>query len=112
MLRTRVYGIEYPITQLYCDPRRGVVTHTSGLPFYYCPYMWQYQAGRQIIPAGIYEATKIILKHLFMVETTGTGTGTGSGDEEATQTGFGFAVPNRAMELLTPYAAASRMVAA
>jgi hypothetical protein len=111
MIRTKVYGIEYPLTQLYCDYERGIVTHTSGLPFYYCAYRWQYAAGRAVIPAGIYEATKIALKHLFMVETTGTGTGTGSGDEETTVTGFGFAVPNRALELLMPYSAPSRMVA-
>lgn len=112
MVRTKIYGIEYPLDLLECDLERGIVTHAAGLPFYYCAYMWQYTAGRLVIPAGMYEATKIILKHLFMVETTGTGTGTGSGDEETTSTGFGFAVPNRAMELLTPYAAASRMVAA
>ena len=112
MIRTRVYGIEWPLTQLYADPRRGIVTHTSGLPFFYCAYVWQYQAGRQVIPAGIYEATKIALKHLWMVEAAGTGTGTGTGDEETSMTGFGFAVPNRAIELLMPYSAPSRMVAA
>lgn len=111
MIRTRVYGIEWPLTQLYADPRRGIVTHTSGLPFFYCAYIWQYQAGRQVIPWGIYEAHKITLKHIYGVETAGTGSGTGSGDEETTMTGFGFAVPNRAIELLMPYSAPSRMVA-
>ena len=111
MIRTKVYGIEYPLTQLYCDYERGIVTHTSGLPFYYCAYRWQYKAGRTVIPGGIYEASKIALKHIYMVENSGTGTGTGSGDEETTQTGFGFAVPNRALELLVPYMGPSRMVA-
>lgn len=108
MLRTRVYGIEWPLTQLYCDPRRGIVTHTSGLPFYYCAYVWQYQAGRQVIPAGIYEASKITLEHLFQVERGGTDTAAG----ETTMTPFGFAVPNRAIQLLQPYSAPSKMVAA
>ena len=79
------------------------MTHTSGLPFFYCAYIWQYQAGRPVISGAIYEASKIILKHLYMVETTGTGSGgggTGSGDEESTDTPFGFAIPNRALELL------------
>ena len=113
MIRTRVYGIEWPLTQLYCDPRRGIVTHTSGLPFYYCAYIWQYQAGRLIIPSGIYDATKIVIEHLFQVERGGTGAAdVSAGESETTMTGFGFAVPNRALQLLQPYSSPSRMVAA
>jgi hypothetical protein len=112
MIRTKVYGIEYPATQLEVDAERGIVTHTSGLPFYYCAYRWQYTAGRPIIPAGIYEAAKIVLEHLFMVERGGAETSMTAGEDETTVTGYGFAVPNRAMALLAPYTAASRMVAA
>jgi len=113
MLRTRVYGIEWPLSQLYCDPRRGIVTHTSGLPFYYCAYVWQYQAGRLVIPAGIYEASKITLEHLFQVERGGSGSAdVSAGESGTTMTGFGFAVPNRALQLLQPYSGPSRMVAA
>lgn len=101
MFPTRVFGVSYPLTQLYPDPVLGTVTHTSGLPFYYGEYIWQYSAGRAVIPACIYEASKITLKHIYMVETAGTGTGTGTGDEETTKTPFGFAVPNRAIELLS-----------
>lgn len=112
MIRTRVYGIEWPLTQLYCDPRRGIVTHTSGLPFYYCAYIWQYRAGRPVIPAAIYEAAKIILEHLFMVKRGGTGAqDIASGESETTLPGFGFAIPNRAIELLVSSGEASRMVA-
>lgn len=113
MIRTRVYGIEWPITQLYVDPRRGVVTHTSGLPFFYAAYVWQYVAGRLVIPAGIYEAAKIVLEHLFQVERGGVGAADLSqGESETTVTGFGFAVPNRALQLIQPYSSPSRMVAA
>lgn len=112
MIRTKVYGIEYPANQLYCDYERGIVTHTSGLPFYYCAYRWQYQAGRKIIPAGIYEAAKIVLEHLFMIERGGAASSATAGEsEDTTTTGFGFAVPNRAITLLMPYSATSRMVA-
>ena len=113
MIRTRVYGIEYPITQLYCDPRRGVVTHTSGLPFYYCDYIWQYQAGRLVIPSGIYDAAKIILEHLYQVYRGGTGAqDVAAGESTTVLPGFGFAVPNRALELLHPYSQPTRLVAA
>lgn len=104
MLRTRVYGIEWPLAQLHVDQERGIVTHTSGLPFFYCSYAWQYSAGRLIIPANIYEASKIILKHLFAVERGGQAGGTqaayGQSEAGVTQTPFGFAIPNRAIELM------------
>lgn len=112
MIRVQVYGIEYPASQLYCDPERGLVSQTSRLPFFYGAYRWQYSAGRPIIPAGIYEAAKIVLEHLFMVERGGVGALTAGESEETTMTGFGFAVPNRAVSLLLPYSAATRMVAA
>jgi len=112
MFPVMVFGIPYPIDQLYADPKTGIVTHTSGLPFIYGSYMWQYTAGRLVIPARIYEAAKMVLKHLWMVEAAGTGTGTGTGDEETQDTPFGFAVPNRAAELLLPFNAATRVVAA
>ena len=104
MFPTRVFGAAYPLSQLYADPVLGIVTHTSGLPFYYGEYIWQYQAGRPVIGPCIYEASKIVLKHLYMVEGGGTGTGAGTGDEETTMTPFGFAVPNRAIEILAPEA--------
>lgn len=113
MLRTRIYGIEYPLTQLYCDPRRGIVTHTSGLPFFYCDYVWQYRAGRPVISFAIYEATKIILEHLYQVYRGGVGAqDVASGESTTVLPGFGFAIPNRAIELLVSSGEASRMVAA
>lgn len=104
MFPIRVFGVPYPLTELYADPVMGTVEHTSGLPFYYGSYLWSYTAGRLIIPSSIYEASKIILKHLYMVENGGTGTGTGSGDEETSPTPFGFMVPNRAATMLAPKA--------
>ena len=114
MIRVQVYGIEYPASQLYCDPERGIVSQTSRLPFFYGAYRWQYQAGRPVIAAGIYEAAKIVLEHLFMVERGGTGSGSSSAgeSEDLVGTGFGYAVPNRAVTLLMPFSAATRMVAA
>jgi hypothetical protein len=113
MLRTRLYGLEYPLTQLHVDNERGIVTHTGGLPFIYCAYAWQYSAGRVIIPAGIYEAAKVILKHLYAVERGGQAGGTQAayGESETTMTPLGFAIPNRAFEMMRPQMAASSMVA-
>lgn len=112
MIRTRTYGIEYPITQLYCDPRRGIVTHTGGLPFYYASYIWLYMAGRPVIPFGIYDAAKIILEHLYQVYRGGAGAqDVAAGESVTVLPGFGFAIPNRALQLLMPYDK-TRLVAA
>jgi hypothetical protein len=101
MIRTRLYGIEWPLDELYCDLRRGTVIHTSGLPFYYCAYIWQYSAGRPVIPLALYEAAKIILEHLYQVFRGGAGAqDVAAGESTTTLPGFGFAIPNRAMELL------------
>jgi hypothetical protein len=113
MLRTRLYGLEYALTQLHCDLEKGIVSHTGGLPFLYTSYLWQYSAGRVIIPSCIYEASKVILKHLYAVERGGQagGTQSGYGETETTMTPLGFAIPNRALEVMAPQMAASRMVA-
>ena len=113
MLRTRLYGIEWPLEQLYCDPRRGIVTHTSGLPFFYCAYIWQYRAGRLVIPGALYEAAKIILEHLYQVKRGGIGAqNIAAGESTTTLPGWGFAIPNRALELLESSGEMTRMVAA
>lgn len=113
MLRTKVYGIEWPLSQLYVDGERGIVSHTSGLPFFYCAYIWQYSAGRVVVPSCIYEGAKIILKHVFAVERGGQAGGTQASDAaDTTMTPFGFAIPKRALEVMRPQMAASKAVAA
>ena len=104
MIRTRLYGIEWPLTQLYVDQRRGVVIHTSGLPFFYCAYVWQYSAGRPSTPACIRSGFRAILKHIFGMERGGAASSgaLGAADEETTMTPTGYAVPNRALELMAP----------
>lgn len=105
MFPVMVYGVTYPLAQLYCDPVKGTVRHTSGLPFYYGPYLWQYTAGYEVIPESMLMAASVTLKHLFGLERGGAGVAAaGSADEETTLTPFGFSVPNRAEELIVPYA--------
>jgi hypothetical protein len=105
------YGFMYDLDQLLTDGPRGIVRHLAGLPFFYSgdPYSQfevAYWAGRKVIPWGIYEAHKIALKHVFAVERGGLSSAAPAsyGEQETTPTGFGFAVPTRAVELLTPHA--------
>jgi hypothetical protein len=100
----------YDIAQLLVDGPRGIVRHLAGLPFLYSgdPYSQfqvSYWAGRKVIGWGIYEAHKIALKHLYAVERGGVASAASFGESEAAtvDTGFGFAVPNRAAELLTAH---------
>jgi hypothetical protein len=105
MFPVMVYGVTYPLSQLYVDPEKGWVRHTSGLPFYYGPYVWQYSAGYTVVPYGIRYAADVTLRHLWGLEHGGAGgaAGLGASDEETTQTPFGFSVPNRAIEQLAAY---------
>jgi hypothetical protein len=105
MFPIMVYGVTYPLSQLFADPVKGWVRHTSGLPFYYGPYMWQYTSGYAVTPFAISYAAKTVLRHLWGLEHGGAGgaAGLGASDEETTATPFGFAVPNRVIETLAPY---------
>ena len=104
MFPVMVYGVTYPLSQLFVDPVRGWVRHTSGLPFYYGPYLWQYAAGFSTIPYGIRYAADVTLRHLYGLERGGAGVAAAGGaDAETTETPFGFAVPNRAIEALAPH---------
>ena len=104
------YGFMYDLDQLLVDGPKGIVRHLAGLPFFYCgdpfsQFQVVYWAGRKVIPWGIYEAHKIALKHVYAVKRGGLSQAAPSyGETEVTPTGFGFSVPNRAVELLTPHA--------
>lgn len=103
------YGFMYDLSSLIVDGPAGLVRHVAGLPFLYSgdPFsqfevVWW--AGRKVIPWGIYEAHKIALKHLYAVERGGLASAASYGESEDTSnTGFGFAVPNRAIELLAAH---------
>lgn len=103
MFPTMVYGVAYPLNQLYADPVKGLVSHTSGLPFYYGPFIWLYSAGRVVVSDSIRTGAKAILKHIYGLERGGQASQASqaaAGDEETTETPFGFAVPNRALEIM------------
>lgn len=105
MFPAMVYGVTYPLNQLVVDQTRGIVRHTSGLPFYYGPFFWQYQAGFTVIPYTITYAARVLLRHLWGLERGGAGGagGLGAADEESTPGPMGFMVPNRLIEALVPY---------
>lgn len=99
------YGFMYDLSQLLTDGPSGIVRHNAGLPFFYSgdPYaQFQavYWAGRKVIPAAVYQGAKMILEHLYQVKRGGVNAAdVASGELVTTLPGFGYAVPNRALEL-------------
>ena len=95
------YGLTYNVTQLTVDYRNGIVRHTAGLPFIYGPYDVSYSAGRTIVPDAILLGSEAILKHQWQQERGGSGQVGSFGTDDVTVM-WGFAVPNRALEILEP----------
>jgi hypothetical protein len=97
-----VSGSTTQTTGFIVDSEIGEVTST-GAPFS-GDLTVTYVVGRSIIPANFVEAGKIIIKHLWTVQQTpGMGSrvmGVGGDDISAGIAGLGFALPNRAAELL------------
>lgn len=101
-------GITQDVTGLHVDPLSGVVRRKDGGQFYGGPWTAVYTAGRGAIPPTINLAARILLQHLWRTQygaSRGLGSIGGGDDYDVTQPvpGFGYAVPNRVLELLQPY---------
>ncbi|MFB7285438.1 hypothetical protein [Actinacidiphila glaucinigra] len=83
----------------------GVVERLDGGRIY-GPLRGVYVAGRAIIPPTLRDASKLIVQHLWRTKYGGTRATAGAGDDflvtEPTG-GFGYAIPNRALQLLEPH---------
>lgn len=95
------YGLTYDLSLLSVDFKTGIVRHTAGLPFIYGPYDATYWAGRPVVPDEILLGTEAILKHQWEQERGGSGRAGGYGADDVTVI-WGFAIPNRALEMLEP----------
>lgn len=96
------YGVPYPdLSLLSVDKVSGEIIHTVGLPFFYGEYDIVYWAGRQVIPSNVLLAAHVILKHMWAMERGGSRPNQvtpGAADDVSIL--WGFAIPNRALELL------------
>ena len=101
-------GTSLALDDLDPDLATGVIRRKLQLPFWSRGpfYLITYTAGLgTAVPQGIEEAAGIILQHLWEVERGGATPVIGFGGEETvTLPGWGFAIPNRAAELLSPWA--------
>lgn len=96
-------GPSYAVDDLELDPVTGLVSAVDGSQLR-GPLSFTYRAGRLIVPANIRSAAKIILQHLWRTRQ-GPGRpqrGTDDFDVSEPLPGLGFAIPNRAVQLLDP----------
>lgn len=87
------------------DANTGILRRTDNLCFYPGDYRVTYTAGRAIVPPNVSLAARLILQHLWRTNygASRAAAGLGGGDDFlATEQvpGFGYAIPNRALQLL------------
>lgn len=100
-------GNPLDVAGLDLDGPNGIVQRIDGA-WMYGPTRWVYVAGRAVTPASLTSAAKIIIKHLWRVKygSSRAAPGIGGGDDfDVTQPvpGFGYAIPNRALQLMEPF---------
>ncbi|MFJ1581558.1 hypothetical protein [Streptomyces sp. NPDC088182] len=98
-------GTSYQVAELDLDQSTGVVRLLSGGDLY-GPLHVTYRAGRPIVEENITAGARIILQHLWRTRLAqGRGGLAGGGDDFSVTEpipGLGYAVPNRAVQLLNP----------
>lgn len=99
----------WDLATLHLNGVAGIVTEVSGIfGVTFSGYIKVvYEAGSRVIPADFQRAGLIIIEHLWQTERPGSQAGPYPGAYEDSmegirRTGTGFAIPNRALELLGP----------
>lgn len=98
-------GTTYNVADTDLEATTGVLRLLSGGSFV-GPLRIAYTAGMTVTPAAVRDASRIILKHLWRIRTGIDGLpGVGPpGDYgESMVPGWGYAVPDAALQLLAPY---------
>ncbi|MYU24020.1 head-tail connector protein [Streptomyces sp. SID8352] len=98
-------GTGYDVAALVLDGATGAVRRADGGRFL-GPLRVTYQAGRPDIPATVNLAARMLVQHLWRTQNAGRGPVLAGGDDYSVSEpvpGFGYAVPNRVLQLLGPY---------
>nr|WP_202551658.1 hypothetical protein [Streptomyces sp. SID8352] len=94
----------YPVDALDIDPDTGELVRLDG-GWISGRLLITYRAGRAVIAENILGAARIILQHLWETQRASRGAVPGSSQDYAVTEpipGLGYAIPNRALQLLEP----------
>lgn len=98
-------GTAPDVDGLVLDSGAGLIIRADGGRLY-GPLRITYRAGRTVIAENITAGARIILEHLWRTQRAGRRGGMAGGGEDYAVTepipGIGYAVPNRALQLLEP----------
>ncbi|MFD4259960.1 head-tail connector protein [Streptomyces sp. NPDC058534] len=91
------------LSTLVLDGATGIVRYRGG-SFAGTVWRFVYAAGRGEIAPTINLAARILLQHLWRTQNAGRGPVLAGGDDFSEPIpGFGYAIPNRVLQLLEPY---------
>lgn len=96
-------GTALTVGSLVLSPNSGVVYPGTYGSFWASSYVVVYTVGRASVPAEVNLAARIILAHLWETQRGPAELPLAAPDEGGLVAGFGFAIPNRAKELLAAY---------
>lgn len=98
-------GIALDVARLHVDGPSGVVSYLNGSRFSGGPWAAVYTAGRTEVPPTIKLAALLLFQHLWRTRNGPARGGGGADDFSVTEPtpGFGYAVPNRVLQLLEPF---------
>ncbi len=96
-------GPVYDVGDLVLDGTLGIVSRRDG-GHLYGPLQFVYRAGRIVIPANFTAAAQLILQHLWRTQAGPGRPQRGTDDFDVTEPipGLGYAIPNRAVQLMNP----------
>lgn len=99
------WQLDIPVDALDIDTDTGVLRRTDWLLFWRGPYRVVYTAGRTTMPANVALAGRIILQHLWRTQygSSRARAAVGGGEDYSVSEpipGLGYAIPNRALQLL------------
>ncbi|WP_425832571.1 head-tail connector protein [Streptomyces fractus] len=98
-------GAPLDVAQLHLDGATGIVRRLNGGRFHGGPWTVTYTAGRAEVPATVALAARILVQHLWRTQY-GSARGQGGSDDYSVSEpipGFGYAIPNRVLQLLEAY---------
>ncbi|WP_438478962.1 head-tail connector protein [Streptomyces asiaticus] len=104
-------GLALDVSDLVVDNEQGIIRRKIGDAFYGGvfyggPWTAAYTAGRSSIPPTLNLAGRMLVQHLWRTQQGPGRPGLGGADDfDPAQPvpGFGYAVPNRVLQLLQPY---------